>query len=91
MVDGEPMFKVSRHEGILHRALRGGWHYHKDTSGKILRDTPVKDLHSHPGDALSHGVARIFQYKQKPFTKTVVKAAGRTYEVPELYGERKYA
>lgn len=89
MVDGEPMFQVSKHEGILHRALRGGWHYHKDVSGKILRDTPVKDLHSHPADALSHGVARIFQYKQRPFTKTVTRKVGQTYAVPSLY-ERKY-
>lgn len=91
MVDGEPMFLVSKHEGILHRGLRGGWHYHKDNSGNILRDKPVKDIHSHPCDALSHGIARIFGYKQKPFTKIVSRQVGRTYAVPSLYGERKHA
>ena len=91
LVDGEPMFQTSKHEGMVHRALRGGWHFHKTTAGVVLRNEPVKDQHAAIGDALSHGIARIFQYKQKPFTKTVIKAVGRTYEVPELYGERKYA
>lgn len=56
----EPAILLSKHEGILHRALNGGWHYHKDTKGKILRDKPVKDIHSHPGDALSHAVPSLF-------------------------------
>jgi hypothetical protein len=53
------MCLISPHEGILHRAFRGGWHYHKDAAGRVLKDKPVKDIHSHPGDAVSHGVARI--------------------------------
>jgi len=52
MIDGEPMIKLSWHEGILHRALRGGWHYRKTIAGKILKDKPEKDIHSHPGDSL---------------------------------------
>jgi hypothetical protein len=58
-VDGEPMFQLSRNDVILHRCFRGGWHYGRDNSGNIIRDKPRKDLHSHPGDAVSHGVARI--------------------------------
>jgi hypothetical protein len=91
LVDGDPMFITSSHEGMVHRALRGGWHYHRDASGKVLRDTPVKDMHSAVGDAISHGIARIFQYRQRPFTKIVERKVGRTYAVPSLYGERKYA
>lgn len=53
------MCLLSPHEGVLHRAFRGGWHYHKDAAGRVLKDKPVKDIHSHPGDAVSHGVARI--------------------------------
>ena len=45
LVDGEPMFVVSKHERILHRALSGGWHYHRDSAGRVLRDLPVKDVH----------------------------------------------
>ncbi len=56
----EPALLLSRSEGVLHRALSGGWHYHKDTAGRVLRDKPVKDIHSHPGDAFSHAVPRLF-------------------------------
>jgi hypothetical protein len=67
MIDGRPMFQISRHERILHRALNGGWHYYKDAAGKVLKDKPVKDLNSHPGDAVSHGIAKIFKgLKPKP-------------------------
>ena len=58
-VDGEPMFLLSRHDVILHRCFRGGWHYGRDASGNVMRDKPRKDINSHPGDAVSHGVARI--------------------------------
>ncbi len=40
----------------LIRALRGGWHYKKLPSGVIVRDKPVKDINSHPGDAFSGGL-----------------------------------
>ena len=59
MVDGEPMFQLSRHDSVLHRCFRGGWHYSRDASGRVLRDKPVKDIHSHCGDAVSHGVGRL--------------------------------
>lgn len=35
----------------LIRACRGGWHYKKLPTGEVIRDVPVKDKHSHPGDA----------------------------------------
>jgi hypothetical protein len=59
LIDGGPMVLVSPHEGKLNRALRGGWHYRKDASGKVIRDQAVKDMHSHPGDAFGYGMAVI--------------------------------
>jgi hypothetical protein len=59
LVDGYPMVHLSRHEGKLHRALRGGWHYHVDPSGRVLRNEPIKNIHSHPGDAFGYGIAVI--------------------------------
>lgn len=56
-VDGQPFLLLSPTEAKLHRALRGGWRYKKDTSGRILTDKPVKDIHSHPADALSYGLS----------------------------------
>jgi hypothetical protein len=40
-------------------ALRGGWHFAERTEGVISPD-PVKDIHSHPGDALGYAAARLF-------------------------------
>lgn len=40
-------------------ALRGGWHFHIARSG-VAGGRPVKDVHSHIGDALAHGAAVIF-------------------------------
>ena len=40
-------------------ALRGGWH-HKDNGQGVITPEPVKDIHSHPGDAMSYGAAILF-------------------------------
>jgi hypothetical protein len=56
---GQPGFLVSSDDDIMIEALGGGWHYHKNAAGQILTDKPVKDQHSHPGDALSHGITAI--------------------------------
>jgi hypothetical protein len=62
MIDGEPMLQISRHEKILHQALRGGWHYLKTPTG-VVRDKPVKNIHSHPGDAFSYGAVTLLPWK----------------------------
>ncbi len=63
MVSGEPAFQLSVSEVFLHRALRGGWHYRTDTNGRPIRDTPIKNMHSHPADALSYVLARVLGVK----------------------------
>jgi len=80
-VDGEAMLYLSKHEGILHRALNGGWHYHKDHTGQVLRDKPVKDLHSHPADALTHMVAKIFRIQPKEIVLPKHKNLAKSYVV----------
>lgn len=40
-------------------ALRGGWHFHVTRTG-ITSGEPVKDIHSHPGDAMSYGAAILW-------------------------------
>lgn len=39
-------------------ALRGGWHYHVAKSGAV--GTIKKNKHSHPGDAVGYGAAKLF-------------------------------
>jgi len=63
-VDGEPKIIVSCDDDIMIEALGGGWHYSKSPSG-VITDKPVKDKHSHPGDALSHGLAMILHPNSK--------------------------
>jgi hypothetical protein len=40
-------------------ALRGGWHY-KVHSGGVTSANPLKNDHSHPGDAMGYGAAKLF-------------------------------
>ena len=42
----------------LHQSLRGGWHYRKFPTG-VISKIPLKNQHSHPGDALSYGVCEL--------------------------------
>jgi len=65
LVDGEPMLIISSHEGLVHRALKGGWHYKKDNQGRIVGKKPVKDRFSHAGDALSYGVNYLLPWKPR--------------------------
>lgn len=55
---GQILVDRERAAPIWH-ALRGGWHFHVARSG-VVSGEPVKNIHSHPGDALSYGVARLF-------------------------------
>ena len=49
-IDGRPYVQIGSDAEILHKALRGGWHYLTTNAGQVIRDKPVKDIHSHPGD-----------------------------------------
>jgi hypothetical protein len=44
---------------LLYLALRGGWHFPKNKSG-VVGNEPVKDQHSHPGDAFGYAAAKWF-------------------------------
>lgn len=43
-------------------ALRGGWHYHITRTGQL--GGVSKDIHSHPGDAMSYGASKLFPLGQ---------------------------
>lgn len=40
-------------------SLRGGWHYHVSRNGTVSGE-PVKNIHSHPGDAMRYGAGVLF-------------------------------
>lgn len=58
-INGVGIVQVDRqHAKEVWFALRGGWHYHKARSGVV--GAIVKDAHSHPGDCMGYGAARLF-------------------------------
>lgn len=59
-VNGTGMVQVdkSRAQHVWH-ALRGGWHYAL-LAGGVVGAKPIKNKHSHPGDAMGYGAAKLF-------------------------------
>lgn len=59
-IQGRGMVQVDRERAsAVWWALRGGWHYHVARTGLVSAE-PKKDIHSHPGDAMRYGAARLF-------------------------------
>lgn len=75
-IDGQPMVRVNPRvtEGeefnrIL-MAFSGGYQYPVNAAGQVSRDGPVKNEHSHVGDAISHGIPiLLFPAKDAPRAK----------------------
>lgn len=60
LIDGRGLVQVDRDRAqAVWMALRGGWHYHVSRGG-ITAPEPLKNIHSHPGDALAYGAAIMF-------------------------------
>lgn len=59
-IGGTGLVQVDRHRAdhVWH-ALRGGWHFKVARTG-VTSGQPVKNMHSHPGDAMSYGAALLF-------------------------------
>lgn len=62
-------------------ALRGGWHYHVARTG-VVSTEPVKNIHSHPGDAMRYGAAVLFPMA----LKSIGRARGRKAPVATYFG-----
>ena len=77
--DGEPMFTLSRHERLMHRALSGGWHYNRSNTGKVSEEPDNNDPNSHPAAALSHWLARLFKYERE--NRITLPASKKRYAV----------
>ena len=59
--EGQPLVRIYRPlNKALIDSLSGGWHYYKDSMGKVYEKGAVKDERSHPGDAFSVGAAELF-------------------------------
>ena len=59
-ISGTGVVQVDRKRAApVWHALRGGWHFHVARTG-VISGEPVKDKHSHPGDAMGYGAAVLF-------------------------------
>lgn len=61
------------------QALRGGWHFHVTRTG-ITSGEPLKNIHSHPGDAMSYGAAVLY-----PMGRLTGKGDFRTPQAASYY------
>lgn len=60
MIGGKGLIQVDKERAApVWHALRGGWHFNVARTG-LVSGVPVKNIHSHPGDALSYGAAVLF-------------------------------
>ena len=58
--NGTGLLRVDRDRcAHVWHALRGGWHRHVNREGVVATD-PLKNEHSHPGDCMGYGAARLF-------------------------------
>lgn len=67
--DGRPLIVISASAKLLHRALRGGWHWKVDNSGHVLGTTPVKNEYSHPGDMFTYLISSVMPGLAKQETR----------------------
>lgn len=63
------------------QALRGGWHFHVTRTG-ITSGDPLKNVHSHPGDAMSYGAAVLFPMGRFLGKGTLFKPREASYYSP---------
>ena len=80
-IGGRGLVQVDRERANkVWQALRGGWHYHIARSG-LIGTEPVKNEHSHPGDAMGYGAAILF-----PLGKINAKKSGLFGTEPKQAG-----
>ena len=86
LVGGVGLLQVDRGNAReVFQALRGGWHFRVARTG-VVSGEPVKDMHSHPGDAMSYGAAVLFPVGKprlmvKPGTTVVANAPDYSEDV----------
>jgi hypothetical protein len=73
-IQGKGLVQVDRERAAaVWHALRGGWHYHVARTG-LVSAIGHKDVHSHPGDAMSYGAAVLFPLGRLGAKPTLVQA-----------------
>lgn len=77
---GKPLILLSASATLLHRSLKGGWHFKTDNSGHVIGKTAVDNQHAHPGNAFAYMIAKILPYE----VKKVLQARNREAEAARV-------
>jgi hypothetical protein len=90
--DGRGVIQVDRRFAKpLWHALRGGWHYPMRVGG-VIGDKAVKNISSHPGDAMRYGASRFFPLgalrQKRPIPTERTGTRPRYFQRPVLGFER---
>lgn len=79
-VGGVGMMRVDRSNAApVWQALRGGWFHHISRTGIVSLD-PVKNAHSHPGDAMGYGAAVLY-----PLVARTARGARQKHPQPATF------
>lgn len=72
MIGGRAVVQVDRERAAaVWHALRGGWHYHVSRAG-LVSGVAVKDIHSHPGDAMGYLAACLYPMARLTTPNTIL-------------------
>ena len=92
-IDGKPMVQVNHRptEGQscnwLIMLFSGGYQYPVNAIGHVSRDGPLKNIYSHPGDAISHAIP-VLIYPHTPTPQGRRRTGGQEQERAKGYAVR---
>lgn len=76
LVAGRGLVQVDRQRAFhVWHALRGGWH-HKIHPNGVTAPEPLKNIHSHPGDAMGYGAAVLYPMGRRQHRAGAAAGAG---------------
>lgn len=84
-IQGLPAIYLSPTEKLLHKGLRGGWHYKTDNSGKAVSNIPEKDEISHVCEAWANGVCVMLPTNVVQDLSSLRQAAGKSKKRAQTY------
>jgi hypothetical protein len=80
-----PAYYLSPTEKLLHKGLKGAWHYKTDNSGKAVSNIPEKDEISHVCEAWANGVCVMLPANVVQDVSSLRQAAGRARKRAQTY------
>lgn len=84
-IQGMPAIYLNPLEKLLHKGLRGAWHYKTDNSGKVVSNIPEKDEISHVCEGWANGVCVMLPTNYVQDVGSLRAAAGKAKKRAQTY------